>query len=750
MPDRSGCHLTSMQTTNHKRVNYPLLGLHCAGCAARATEVLSSQEGISSAIVNLAASSVLIDYDPRAITPERMSALITEAGYQLVIDQDEDDAEGLDRLHREAYRQQTRQAMTALILGVPIMVLSMIYMHEPMAQYIVWLLTTIVLGYAGRGFYSRAWRQLRTGGLGMDTLVALSTGVAYIYSLALLVIYTLGGMAEVPHLYFEASAMIVAFVLLGKWLEARAKGSTTEAIRKLMGLQPREVIRLDSEGHEVLTPISALALGDHIVVRPGERIAVDGVIHSGDSWIDESMLTGESIPVHRTTGDRLFAGTLNGQGALVLEASALRADTRLARIIRRVRDAQGSRAPIQKLVDRIAGIFVPIVLGISLLTFAIWLFFSGSLATSLVPMIAVLIIACPCALGLATPTAIMVGIGRAAEAGILIKDAESLELSASIDTIILDKTGTLTTGRPQLRGIEWLRPETPELRATLVAIERRSEHPLAHAIVEGLGGTQATHEKGLMVRAIAGRGVRATRPDGTRLVVGNAELITESGLILSSHERTALERVYEAGHTAILYADADSVIAILAVADTLRPTSTEAIRGLRARGITPIMLTGDHEGVARAIAHEAGIETVYAGVLPEQKADIVRTLRAQGHVVAMVGDGINDSAALAEASVSIAMGSGSDIAIETAMVTIASADLLRLPLLVRLSQMTRQTIRLNLFWAFVYNVLAIPVAMGVLYPLCGYLLSPMLASVAMTLSSLSVVLSSLSLRYRKV
>lgn len=730
-----------------KHVNYPLLGLHCAGCAARAESVLREQEGVHEANVNLAAASASITFDAGRCTPEQLASAIEAAGYQLLIYHQEEDTEELESLQAREYAEQRRQALVALALSLPIMLLSMLWMHSLLAQSVACILTSIVLVYSGRGFYSRAWRQLRTGGLGMDVLVAISTGIAYIYSIVMLGLYITDGGEAMPHLYFEASSMIIAFVLLGKLLEARAKGSTTAAIKRLMGMQPRTVTRLSDDGSEQTIGIEMLRVDDLILVRPGERIAVDGRLLKGRSSVDESMLTGEAIPVEHSVGDLLYAGTVNGEGSIVMQATALRGDTALARIIRRVRDAQGSKAPIQRLVDRVAGIFVPIIVGLSVLTLTLWLAIGGAEAfvPGLTAMITVLIIACPCALGLATPTAIMVGVGRGAEQGILIKDAESLEVAAHIDTVVLDKTGTITEGRPHLRSITWVRPETEELRATLRALELMSEHPLAQAIVSDLAPSDISIDLSA-AQALPGRGIVSAGTEGRFTLVGNRALLEEYQLCLSTEQAAEVEHLHSSRRTVVYYADEAGLIALIALADAIKPTSLEAIAELQQMGIHIVMLTGDHPSVAHTVAQAVGVAELEAGVLPEAKADYIRHLCSQGRSVAMVGDGINDSAAMAEAKLSVAMGRGSDIAIETAMATIASSDLSKLPELIRLSQQTLRTIRQNLFWAFAYNLIAIPLAAGLLYPLCGYQMNPMIGSAAMALSSVSVVLNSLRLR----
>lgn len=735
--------------------HFPLLGLHCAGCAGRASEVLRALEGITSAHVNLAASAVSITYDESRISPEAMQTAIREAGYQLIIDIDEDDYTSLEALRLSSYRTQRHEAFLALGLSLPIMVLSMVWMHEAWAQWLAGALTAVVLLVSGRGFYQRAYRQITQGGLGMDTLVALSTGVAFAYSVARLAIYAIRGEATVPHLHFEAATMIIAFVLLGKLLEARAKSSTTEALRRLTSLQPQEVTKIGINGQPTPCPIGAVMIGDRIVVAPGERIAVDGTIISGETSVDGQMLTGEAIPISKRPEEQVLAGMVNLEGSIIMEATAIGRDTILSGIVRRVRDAQGSRAPIERLVDKVASIFVPTIVVLALLTMGLWLTIGGThlWTEGLTASIAVLVIACPCALGLATPTAIMVGVGKGAEHGLLIKDAESLEMASHIDVIVLDKTGTVTSGKPQLKAIKWFAPLSPNVLGTLIEMERSSQHPLAGAIVEGLSSQDTTiPHPPLLTTALPGRGVIATLPDNSTAAVGNMRLIHERGIALTKEVTEYLESIHQAGMTSVLYADQTSVLAVLGISDKVKSTSASIIGHLRQEGIEVWMLTGDHEASARAIAREIDLDEAHirSGVLPEDKANFVAALRHEGKRVAMVGDGINDSAALAEASLSIAMGTGSDIAMHTAMATITSGDLGGLVTLTELSRATMRTIRRNLFWAFAYNVLAIPLAAGILYPLTGYLMPPMVASLAMALSSISVVMSSLRLKSWKI
>ncbi|KGN83162.1 cation-translocating P-type ATPase [Porphyromonas sp. COT-290 OH860] len=739
-----------MATT--KKIHCPLLGLHCASCAARAGQVLGELTGVIEANVNLASATVSIVYDEEAITLDQMRQAIENAGYDLVVGDLED--RSIEAKRQEAYRWLRNNTIYALIVGAVVMVLSMYNLLGAYNAYICWLLASYIMVVPGWAFFQRAYSQVKSRSLGMDTLVAVSTGIAYLYStFNLFFPDVLRSMGEEPHLYFEAPAMIIAFVLLGKFLEERAKGNTTEAIKKLMGLQPKEVVRLTLEGLEEVCAIDRLSLGDRILVRPGEGVAVDGIVLQGHSAVDESMLTGESMPIDKSVGDRVYAGTINHDGVLTVEALSLKGDTVLARIINRVKDAQGSRAPIQRLVDRIAAKFVLVILVIALVTFSLWMWLGGTqgqvLAQALIATVTVLIIACPCALGLATPTAIMVGIGRAASEGILIKDAESLEQTKNIDTIVLDKTGTLTEGKPKLVDQLWFVPEELQLKGILHALESKSEHPLAKAIVAALSSETVGYPPIEFSRweYLVGLGVVA-EASGQTYLVGNLALLAQYEVAPDTSMQIRAQEILSLEQTVVYFAREGELVAVLGIADSSKATSAEAISRLRKKGIEVWMLTGDHEAVAHRVARDLGIDHVKAGVLPEQKADFIAELRAQGRKVAMIGDGINDSAALATADVSIAMGQGSDIAIDTAMVTIVSSDLLRLPELIHISHLTVRTIHQNLFWAFIYNVVAIPIAAGILYPFTGYQMTPMLASIAMTLSSVSVVSNSLRL-YRK-
>ncbi len=624
----------------------------------------------------------------------------------------------------------------------------MFFMEMPYADEVMWLLSTPVLFWCGRGFFVNAWKQLRHRSATMDTLVALSTGIAYLFSLFNMLFPGFWLSRGIhPHVYFEASSVIVAFILLGRLLEERAKGSTTSAIRKLMGLQPRTVTLVAPDGSRRQASLAQVRVGDRLLVKPGERIPVDGKVTDGASYVDESMLTGEPVAVRKEADDDVFAGTVNQKGSFTFRAEKVGGDTLLARIIRRVQDAQGSKAPVQRLVDRIAAVFVPAIMGIALLAFVLWMVLdpSDGFTHGLLALVTVLIIACPCALGLATPTAITVGIGKAAGRGILIKDAESLETARKVDTVVLDKTGTVTEGRPVVTDEVWA-ADCGEAPGVLAAMEALSEHPLAGAVT-----ARYAVPDGVAVgefRSLTGRGVSG-RVGGRTYYAGNERLLREQGIVPEAGLAAHAARWTAQAKTVIWLADAERTLGAIAVADTVKERSAEAVGQLRDAGLEVWMLTGDHEATAHEIAARAGIVRYRAGVLPEGKADFVRELQRQGHVVAMVGDGINDSAALAQADLGIAMGRGSDIAMDAAQMTIVSSDLSKIPEAIRISAQTVRTIRQNLFWAFIYNMIGVPVAAGILYPVNGFLLNPMIAGAAMALSSVSVVANSLRLKWKK-
>ena len=727
---------------------FPILGMSCASCAARVDKTLNSQPGVQEASVNYASATAQVVYDADVCSPLNLKAAVQNAGYDLLIKGQEEEADEVEKAHADRYRNLKRRTMGAIVLAIPIMVLSMAFMHLAWVNYVVWLLSTPVVFVLGRGFFVGAWKQLRHGTSNMDTLVALSTGIAYMFSVFNLFFpeFWLKRGIE-PHVYFEASSVIIAFILLGRLMEERAKRNTSAAIRKLIGLQSKTVTVWTPEGERIL-PIASIQQGDTVVVKPGERIAVDGVVSEGQSYVDESMLSGEPLPVRKQKGAKVFAGTINQKGAFRFVADKIGQDTLLAQIIRMVQDAQGSKAPVQKLVDKIAGIFVPVIISIAVVSLIVWILLApeNGFTHGMLALVTVLIIACPCALGLATPTAIMVGIGKGAENGILIKNAESLEVAQKVDTVVLDKTGTLTEGHPQVTDAVWVGDEVKS-RAILYSLEKKSEHPLAEAVVKFLKNASMFEVEHFDV--LEGRGVEGF-VDGKKYYVGNLNLLKEKGISVETSLQAKAEKWIAEAKTVIALADEEQARGILAITDRLKATSVQAIEELHQQGIEVWMLTGDQPEAASEVAGQVGIVHYKAGMLPQEKATFVKELQSKGKKVAMVGDGINDSAALAQADLSIAMGQGSDIAMDTAMVTILSSDLVKISETIRLSQLTVRTIRQNLFWAFFYNLIGVPIAAGVLYPINGFLLNPMIGGAAMAFSSVSVVTNSLRLRKKRI
>jgi Cu2+-exporting ATPase len=624
----------------------------------------------------------------------------------------------------------------------------------PNGNYYMLALTTPVLFFFGRVFFINAWKQAKHGKANMDTLVALSTGIAYIFSVfnTFYPEFWYNKGLE-PHVYFEAAAVIIVFIMLGKLLEERAKSNTSSAIKKLVGLQPKTVIIITANGEKEIA-VADVQIADQILVRSGEKIPVDGVVYEGTSFVDESMITGEPVAVAKKEGDKVFAGTINQKGSFKFKAEKVGGETMLAQIIKLVQDAQGSKAPVQKLVDKVAGIFVPIVILIAIISLGAWLLFGGEHAFTqgLLAMVTVLVIACPCALGLATPTAIMVGIGKGAENGILIKDAEALELGHKVNAVILDKTGTITEGKPEVTHIEWateLPKDKLQLKEILVALEQSSEHPLAEAIVNKLKSDGAKGTSVSDFESLTGKGVMAVF-EGDKYWAGSHKILTEQNVLVDAALQEKVTALQQQAQTVIFFTNATQVLAIVSIADQIKAGSAKAVAALKAAGIDVYMLTGDNQQTAASVAGQVGIDHYQAEVLPSDKSEFVKKLQAEGKVVAMIGDGINDSQALAQADVSIAMGKGSDIAIDVAKMTLVSSDLKQVPKALRLSKLTVKAIRQNLFWAFIYNLIGIPIAAGLLYPVNGFLLNPMIAGAAMALSSVSVVSNSLRLKFAKL
>lgn len=736
----------------HTKETFQVLGMSCAVCALNVETTLGAQEGVYEAKVNFAGSTVLVDYNPRVITPVELQKAVESAGYELVVENTED-TDQADRLQREEFLALKRKTIGAIVLAVPVFVIGMFFMHMPYGNWIMLAFTIPVMAFFGRDFFVHAYMQLKHGRANMDTLVAVSTGVAFLFSLFNTIwpkYWTSRGLEA--HVYYEAAAVIIALILLGRLLEAKAKFSTSTAIKKLMGLQPKTVTKILADGSEEEVPIREVEVGDVLVVKPGEKIPVDGEVTEGSSFVDESMITGESIPVEKVKGQPVYAGTINEKGSFRFRADKVGGETVLANIIRMVQEAQGSKAPVQKLVDRIAGIFVPVVMGIAVITFIVWMLIGGDLAFThaLLTSITVLVIACPCALGLATPTAIMVGIGKGAEHNILIKDAESLELMYRVNAIVLDKTGTITEGKPVVTDIHWTPgAEDERYQSILLEIERRSEHPLADAVVQKFKEKVVNEILVSDFENQTGKGVTAKVGDKVYLV-GNRALLEVNHVVLDDDNEKLAVRWEGDGKTVVFFAGGGRVLALVAIADKIKESSRQAVATLHEKGIDVYMLTGDNALTARAVADQVGIRHFKAEVMPGEKANFVEALQHEGKVVAMVGDGINDSQALAQADVSIAMGKGSDIAMDVAKVTLITSDLNVIPRAIALSHQTVRAIRQNLFWAFIYNIIGIPLAAGVLYGINGFLLNPMIAAAAMAFSSVSVVTNSLRIKWKKL
>ena len=738
--------------TKHSKLikeTFPVLEMTCAACAVSVESMLKSVEGVKDAGVNFANQDAWVEYDPAIASPGQFQETIRSIGYDIVIEKEnkQEIKEAAQQKHYEAIKRRT---IWSSFLSAPVVLIGMFFMDMPYANYIMMALATPVIFYFGRSFFINAWKQARHGKANMDTLVALSTGIAWLFSVFNTFFPQFWHARGLhAHVYFEAAAVVIAFISLGKMLEEKATSNTSSAIKKLMGLQPKTVTLMLDNGQTQELPVSQVKPNNVLLVKPGEKIPVDGEVAGGQSFVDESMISGEPVPVEKKEGDKVFAGTINQKGSFRFRAEKVGAETLLSQIIKMVQEAQGSKAPVQKLVDKIAGIFVPIVIGIAILTFIAWMMFGGENAFThgLLTAVTVLVIACPCALGLATPTAIMVGVGKGAEHNILIKDAESLELAHKVDAIILDKTGTITEGKPEVVDVLFdENTDTRKLKSILLSIEKQSEHPLAEAVVRFLQKEKTDPVSLEQIDSITGKGV-AARYDGKQYFVGNARLLQEKAIKTAEHFIKRTHELQEHAKTVVAFAENDRVVAVIAIADKIKASSKSAIASLQKKGIEVYMLTGDNKQTAAAIAKEVGLKEYKAEVMPADKAAFVKQLQQQGKIVAMVGDGINDSHALAQADVSIAMGKGSDIAMDVAKMTLITSDLNSIPKALKLSGKTVNTIKQNLFWAFIYNLIGIPIAAGVLYPINGFLLDPMIAGAAMALSSVSVVSNSLRLKY---
>jgi P-type Cu2+ transporter len=728
---------------------YPVLNMSCASCASSSQSTLESEPGVINVAVNYANATAQVEYVPTITNPAKLKAALQSIGYDLMIDESDEARDELEDLHRQKYESLRKRTIASIILSIPTVIIGMGFMDWRYANYVMWLLATPVVLFFGRQFFVNGWKQAKHLSANMDTLVALSTGVAYLFS----VFNTLfpgfwHSRGLHAHVYFEASAVVIAFILLGKLLEEKAKGKAGSAIKKLMGLQPKTVTVVHEGGHEMEMPIASVKVGETLLVKPGEKIAVDGTLTAGTSFVDESMISGEPIPIEKKQGDKVFAGTINQKGSFRFTADKVGGDTVLAQIIKMVQEAQGSKAPVQKLADKIAGIFVPIVIAIAVLSLFAWIILGGEngLTQGLLALVTVLVIACPCALGLATPTAIMAGVGKGAENGILIKDAESLELAKKVNAIVLDKTGTITEGKPVVTDIEWLNGDSKDI-SILLSIERQSEHPLAEAVVKHFEKTDNIPVQNF--ESLTGLGAKA-QVNGMTYYIGNASLLNTHNIVIATALQQAANKWFSEAKTVVYFANEKETLAAIAIADKIKDTSKAAIQQLQSLGIDVYMLTGDNTSTAKAIAEQTGIKHFKAEVLPAQKASFIKELQSQGKVVAMVGDGINDSNALAQADVSIAMGKGSDIAMDVAKMTIISSDLTKIARAIKLSKYTVAAIRQNLFWAFIYNLIGIPIAAGALYYVNGFTLNPMLAGAAMAFSSISVVANSLRLKTKKL
>jgi Cu+-exporting ATPase len=738
-----GYEVIEEKAAGESRVDLRIKGMTCAACAAKIEKKLSKLGGVVKATVNLATEKASVEFDPAEIKVSDMIKAVQSLGY------DAEKAEDVTKdRERELRKKEIRGLKITLIISALLsspLLLAMVLtvarlevpwlavLHNPYFQLAIATPIQFIIGFR---FYKHAFYALRAGSANMDVLISMGTSAAYFYSLYN-VFFLTGGVGMMKDLYFEAAAVIITLILLGKYLEAVAKGKTSEAIKKLMGLQAKTA-RVIRDGVEEDIPIEEVEIGDVVIVRPGEKVPVDGIIIEGNSSIDEAMLTGESLPVEKKTGDSVIGATINKYGTFKFEATKVGKDTVLSQIIKMVEDAQGSKAPIQKIADKVSGVFVPVVVGIAVLTFAVWYFYSGDLTRAMVSAVAVLVIACPCALGLATPTAIMVGTGKGAENGILIKGGEHLETAYKLNAVVLDKTGTITKGQPEVTDIVSLgRFNKTELLKMAAAAEKNSEHPLGVAIYEEGKKTLGSIPDPERFEAIPGRGVMA-EIDGSIVYIGTRKLMNEKGIDVGNVEST-IARLEDEGKTAMLMAVDNSMQAVVAVADTLKDSSKEAIEDLQRMGIEVYMITGDNRRTANAIARQVGITHVLAEVLPENKAEEVEKLKAEGKVVAMVGDGINDAPALATAHIGMAIGTGTDVAIEAADITLMRGDLRTIPTAIRLSRKTMNKIKQNLFWAFFYNVIGIPFAA------LGFL-NPMIAGGAMAFSSVSVVTNSLSLK----
>jgi Cu2+-exporting ATPase len=734
---------------NRIRENYKVTGMTCASCAISLESYLTPLKGVNHVSVNYPNQSVAIDYDKGVISIETLQKKAREITYDILIGEEKETQKIFNEIEEKRLNSLRSKLIFSAIFSIPVFIISMFFMGEiPYENWIMMALSIPVLFWSGSEFFVIAWRKLKHFSSNMDTLVALSTGVAFSFSV-FNTIYPQYFLSKgvTPHVYFESAVIIITLILLGRYFEERAKSKTSSAIKELMGLQPKKVLVIRN-GEEQSVLFDDIIAGELIILKPGDKVPVDGKVKKGESFIDESMISGEPIPILKTKGDKVLAGTINQKGSLRIIAIKIGNETILSQIIQLVEQAQASKPAIQKLADKVAGIFVPIVIMISIVTFIIWYIFGPdpSYTYALLTLITVLIIACPCALGLATPTALMVGIGKGAKQGILIKDAQSLETAFKIDTLILDKTGTITEGKPKVTNLIWGEgANILKLSQLLLAIESQSEHPIAEAIVQHLKNEKTAVIQTESFESLTGLGAEANF-EGIKYRAGNERYMLTNKIQIPTELSLKAETLKSEAKTVVYFSAGAKVEAVIAVADQLKESAVVAIRQIQEMGISIYMLTGDNEKTAAVIADKVGIENFKANVMPSDKGNFVKELQGQGKIVAMAGDGINDSHALAQADVGIAMGSGTDIAMESAGITLMQSDLKQITKAIKLSKATMHTIRQNLFWAFIYNLVAIPVAAGVLYPAFGFLLNPMIAGAAMSMSSISVLSNSLRLK----
>ncbi len=746
--------MNSISTENISQEEFNVLGMTCAACAVSVESMLKSQKGVEDAQVNLMNKSVKISYDTQEASPESFKKILQKIGYELRLEEEASQDNAQDFAAKELKTLQNK-TIIALVLGFLVMGFSMLWGHGwAYSKEISLVLSLPVLFWAGRGFFTKAFKQIRYLQMGMDTLVALSTGIAFVFSLfnTFFPAFWLN-QGLVPHVYYESAVMIIAFVLLGKYLEERAKNQGNTAIRQLMDLQPKQV-RVIRNGEEMEVSLGEVQEADRVQVRPGERIPVDGLVIKGNSSVDESTLTGEPLPVEKERKSQVFAGTMNQDGVLLILAKGVGEMTRLGQIIQTVREAQNSKAPIQKKVDAIAAVFVPIVLALALLTLVLWLSIGGwgMFHQALLATVSVLVIACPCALGLATPTALTVGIGRAAELGVLIKNAEHLETFAQIDMLLLDKTGTITEGRPSVSQFYWESEASQSTcKSALYALEQKSEHPLAQAVCKHLADAASLDKKIDLenFKNYAGKGVQAVW-HGKTYKVGKADWVLEPQTDVSDRLQTHIKNLQQQANTLVYFADAKRLLAVIALEDSLKPEAKESIKALQKAGLEVAILSGDRQEAVAQIAQEIGVTEFKGDLLPSDKSRWLKKYQSEGKKVGMVGDGVNDAEALALAEVSIAMGQGTDVAMEVSGITLVHSKMSDLLLAYRLSRLTQTRIYQNLFWAFIYNLVCLPIAAGILYPLNGFLLDPMLAGAAMAMSSVSVVSNSIRLKWQRI